>query len=81
MNKDTPVDLDLMTNIESIFKSQTCMNASFLLSNNRHLCCTSKHHGIDINNAIDAFEYIRKIENESLRQIVILNARILFIRI
>ncbi|XP_055373246.1 probable E3 ubiquitin-protein ligase HERC4 isoform X2 [Condylostylus longicornis] len=68
--KDISVDLDLITNIESIFVSQTCINASFLLSDGDHSCCTSKHHGVDVPAVIKAFDFIRKIENESLKQII-----------
>lgn len=68
--KDKSVDLDFLSTVELIFKSQACINASFLLSNNQHFCCTTKHHGVDLHNAIEAFECIRKIENESLKQII-----------
>ncbi|CAD7081549.1 unnamed protein product [Hermetia illucens] len=64
------VDLDLLSNIELIFKSQACINGSCLLPNDEHYCCTSKHHGIDIAAAEEIFKNIRRIENESLKQII-----------
>lgn len=63
-------DMELMTALETVFKSLACFNASFLLQKNGHLCCTSKHHGIDLTEAELAFEYIRKIENESLKTLI-----------
>lgn len=63
-----PVDLDVMTAIEVIFKSISCINGSFLLSSS--LCCTTKHHGVDMGEAEQAFEAIRKIENESLKSLI-----------
>lgn len=67
---DSAVDMDLLSLVELIFKSQACINASFLLPDYRHFCCTSKHHGIDLQSAEKAFGYLRKIENESLKSVV-----------
>ena len=36
--------------IEKIFASPACLNASFLLRD-EHYACTSKHHGVDMNEA------------------------------
>lgn len=46
------------------------MNGSFLLSNDAHYCCTSKHHGIDMVLAERAFNNLRKIKNENLKTLV-----------
>lgn len=72
-SKQTPndtVDLDLIATVEIIFKNQACINASFLLENNEHYGCTSKHHGVNIDAAEKTFEFIRKVENPSIKQIV-----------
>ncbi|KAL7036552.1 hypothetical protein ACKWTF_008846 [Chironomus riparius] len=67
---DESVDMEVLTAVEVIFKSLACFNASFLLENNGHLCCTSKHHGVDLKIAELAFEHIRKIEHESLKHLI-----------
>lgn len=67
---DTSVDLDILNSLELIFKSQACLNGSFLQLRDKHFCCTSKHHGVDLTQAKKAFENLSKIENESLKQIV-----------
>lgn len=56
--------------VELIFKSQACINASFLLDDYKHLCCTSKHHGVNLTSASTAFTYLRRIENEILKSVV-----------
>lgn len=63
-----PVDLDIMTAIEVIFKSLACINDSFL--SDKNVSCTSKNHGVDLHEAEQAFESIRKIENESLKGLI-----------
>ena len=63
-----PVDLDVLTAIEVIFKSISCLNGSFLLDT--HLSCSSKYHGVDLIEAEASFEFIRKIENESLKSLI-----------
>uniref|UniRef100_A0A182QFN5 HECT domain-containing protein n=1 Tax=Anopheles farauti TaxID=69004 RepID=A0A182QFN5_9DIPT len=67
---DETVELDLMSAVETIFKSLACMNGSLLLPNDEHYCCTSKHPGVDISAAEQAFDQIRKIERESIRQLI-----------
>lgn len=64
------VDMELITAIEVVFKNLACFNASFLLDNNGHLCCTSKHHGVNLKYAEEAFEFVRKIENENLKTLI-----------
>lgn len=64
------VDLDILGNLETIFKSLSCLNGSFLLSNDQHYYCTSKHHGVDVPLAETIFGMIAKFENESLKNLV-----------
>jgi E3 ubiquitin-protein ligase HERC4 len=64
------VDLDLISSIEIIFKHLSCINASFLLENNKHFCCTSRHHGVDVEKAEKAFDFLRKVEHENLKQLI-----------
>lgn len=71
--------MDLLAVVELIFKSPACMNASFLLPDFGHLCCTSKHHGVDLKAAEVAFGYLRKVENESLKNVVSMTVVICFI--
>ncbi|XP_065359238.1 probable E3 ubiquitin-protein ligase HERC4 isoform X2 [Calliphora vicina] len=70
VENDCTVDMDLLSLVELVFKSQACLNASFLLADYRHFCCTSKHHGIDLKSAEKAFHYLRKVENESLKSLI-----------
>ncbi|XP_058461003.1 probable E3 ubiquitin-protein ligase HERC4 isoform X2 [Malaya genurostris] len=64
------VDMDLITLVETVFKSLACFNASWLLPEDKHFCCTSKHPGVDVDAAEAAFEYIRKIEHDTLKQLI-----------
>lgn len=70
MNFNQSCFQELISSIEIIFKHLSCMNASFLLDNNKHFCCTSKHHGINVELAETTFDAIRKIEHESLKHLV-----------
>ncbi|XP_036336674.1 probable E3 ubiquitin-protein ligase HERC4 [Rhagoletis pomonella] len=69
VEKDSSIDLDLLTTVEVIFKSQACLNGSFLLGD-KHFCCTSKQPGVDLVEVKQTFDYIRKVEHESLKQII-----------
>uniref|UniRef100_A0A182SW13 HECT-type E3 ubiquitin transferase n=1 Tax=Anopheles maculatus TaxID=74869 RepID=A0A182SW13_9DIPT len=64
------VELDLMSSVETIFKSLACLNGSLLLPNDAHFCCTSKHPGVDMSAAEATFDQIRKVERESIRQLI-----------
>lgn len=64
------VDMELLSTIEIVFKSLACFNASFLLDNNRHHCCSSKHHGVDIAQAEEAFDFVRKIAHDNLKTLI-----------
>lgn len=70
IEKEGTVDLQLMSSIEILFRSLACINGSFLKSNDAHMCCTSKNHGLDIADAEIAFGYIRKMENLTLKNVV-----------
>jgi E3 ubiquitin-protein ligase HERC4 len=59
-----------LSTIEVIFKSPACINASFLLANDAHYCCSSKNSGVDIQLAVEAFDYLRKSENESIKHTI-----------
>ncbi|KAL9905493.1 probable E3 ubiquitin-protein ligase HERC4 isoform X2 [Glossina fuscipes] len=67
---DSNIDMDLLSAVELIFKSQACINGSFLLSDDQHFCCTSKHHGVDLNAAAKAFNYLRNVENDGLKSLI-----------
>ncbi|XP_058120620.1 probable E3 ubiquitin-protein ligase HERC4 isoform X2 [Anopheles coustani] len=64
------IDQDLIQAVETIFKSLACMNGSLLLPGDEHFCCTRKHPGLDMGAAEETFEHIRKIEHESLKQLI-----------
>lgn len=65
-----PVDQDVITFLEVAFKSLACLNGSFLLDDDKHYYCTSRHHGVDMALAEDTFDLIGKIENESIQNLV-----------
>nr|XP_014095758.1 probable E3 ubiquitin-protein ligase HERC4 [Bactrocera oleae] len=69
VEKDASIDMDLLTTIEVIFKSQACLNGSFLVEN-KHFCCTSKQPGVDLLQVKQTFDFIRKVEHESIKQII-----------
>lgn len=64
------VDQEFLTYIETIFKSLSCLNGSFLLGNDRHYYCTSKHHGIDLQEAEALYSLIGRVEHESIKNLV-----------
>lgn len=70
IKNDEAVDMELITTVEIVFKNLACFNASFLLDNNRHFCCTSRHHGVDIEQAEKTFDFVRKIEHENLKTLI-----------
>ncbi|XP_030753015.1 probable E3 ubiquitin-protein ligase HERC4 isoform X2 [Sitophilus oryzae] len=65
-----PVDQDVLSILETAFKSLACLNASFLLEDEKHYYCTSKHHGVDIKCAEDTYDLIGKIEHESIQSLI-----------
>ncbi|ERL91683.1 hypothetical protein D910_09010 [Dendroctonus ponderosae] len=64
------VDQEVISFIETAFKSLACLNGSFLLEDDRHYYCTSKHHGVDMSVAESTFDIIGKVENESIQNLV-----------
>lgn len=68
---DSTADSDLWAYLEHVFKSLACINASFLLPNGEHYCCTSKHHGLNLEAAEKGFSWIGKIENDSVRELIL----------
>ncbi|KAK7873892.1 hypothetical protein R5R35_005749 [Gryllus longicercus] len=64
------VDQDFMTYIETVFSSQACINSSFLLDNDEHYCCTSRHHGINLSTAEQCFSSLGKVENSSIKDLI-----------
>ncbi|XP_044756595.1 probable E3 ubiquitin-protein ligase HERC4 isoform X2 [Coccinella septempunctata] len=69
-DNDTTMDQDFMSYLEVVFKSLQCLNGSFLLSNNAHYWCTSKHHGVDMELAEKCFSLIGKYENDTIKEII-----------
>ncbi|KAL0272513.1 UNVERIFIED_CONTAM: hypothetical protein PYX00_005450 [Menopon gallinae] len=67
---NSTVDQELFLYLEIVFRSQSCINSSFLLSNEEHYCCTPKHHGIDIIKAENVFSEIARIENQSITDVI-----------
>lgn len=65
-----PVDQEVISFLETAFKSLACLNGSFLLEDDKHYYCTSKHHGVDMAVAENTFDIIGKIENESIQNLV-----------
>lgn len=70
IQKNEIVDQTLMSTVETLFRSVACLNGSFLLSNDAHMCCTLRNHGVNISEASEAFDCLRKMENSSLKNIV-----------
>lgn len=64
------VDMEVITAVEVVFKHLACFNASFLLNTDKPLCCTSKHHGVDIKEAEETFDFVRKIEHDNQKQLI-----------
>ncbi|CAG2067565.1 unnamed protein product, partial [Timema podura] len=56
--------------IEVVFSSQACVNASFLLPEDQHYCCSSRNHGLDINVAEKAFTSLSRVENMSIKELI-----------
>lgn len=70
VGKDDTLDMTLMSSIEIIFKSLSCFNGSFLIPNGKHVGCSVKNHGIDLNAVQRAFNCIQTMENTTLKNIV-----------
>lgn len=64
------VDHDLLSYLETVFKSLSCINGSFLLPNEEHCYCTSKHHGVNLQLAEQTFGLIAKTEHTGIKELV-----------
>ncbi|XP_066150994.1 probable E3 ubiquitin-protein ligase HERC4 isoform X3 [Euwallacea fornicatus] len=64
------VDQEVISFLETAFKSLSCLNASFLLEDDKHYYCTSKHHGVDVKLAEQTFDVIATIENETIQTLI-----------
>lgn len=64
------VDQEVLSYLETAFKSLGCINGSFLLEDDRHYYCTSKHHGINMDLAENSFDLVGKIENDSIQNLI-----------
>lgn len=67
---DETIDLELMTQMEIVFKSQACLNASFLATSTAIRSCSQKCSNVDIREAERAFDHVTLIEHEALKAIV-----------
>lgn len=56
--------------LETVFKSQACINASFLRNNDSHYGSSRKNHGVDLEKATYYFDIISRIENETINEVV-----------
>lgn len=70
VTNDEPIDQDALTLLETVFKSVACLNGSFLLPEEGHYYCTSKHHGIDMGQAEETFDMIGKLEKISVKELI-----------
>lgn len=59
---------DMLCYLETVFKSLSCLNGSFL--NKTHYYCNSKNSGVDFDNLSSVFELIYKTQNSSVRDVV-----------
>ncbi|XP_076173074.1 HECT and RLD domain containing E3 ubiquitin ligase 4 isoform X2 [Ptiloglossa arizonensis] len=66
----SPIDHDLMMYLETVFKSEACINGSFLLNNDNHYGCSSKQHGLDLDQASRSFGIIRELDNNAIQELI-----------
>lgn len=71
---DETIDLELMSQMEVVFKSQPCLNASFLATTTEIRCCSRKCSNVDVREAERAFDHVTQIEHDALRAIVSLES-------
>ncbi|XP_030385069.1 probable E3 ubiquitin-protein ligase HERC4 isoform X1 [Scaptodrosophila lebanonensis] len=70
IKQDGESDLDLLSSMELIFKSQSCLNGSFLLENDKHFNCSARNPGLDLKAAQQAFDNLRNVENDGIKQVI-----------
>ncbi|KAF7384056.1 hypothetical protein HZH68_014813 [Vespula germanica] len=68
--KGSSVDHELMMYLETAFKSQSCINGSFLFKNDAHYGCSSKNHGVDLDIAIKSFGVISELCNDTIQELI-----------
>ncbi|XP_017798859.1 PREDICTED: probable E3 ubiquitin-protein ligase HERC4 [Habropoda laboriosa] len=66
----SPVDHELMTYLETVFRNQACVTGSFLFNNDAHYGCSSKHHGVDLDQASRLFGIIRELDNSTIQELI-----------
>ncbi|XP_076248934.1 HECT and RLD domain containing E3 ubiquitin ligase 4 isoform X2 [Calliopsis andreniformis] len=66
----SPVDHELMTYLETVFKSQACINGSFLIQNVVYYECSSKLHGVDLEQASRLFGIIKELDNNTIQELI-----------
>lgn len=66
----SPVDHELMMYLETVFKSQACINGSFLFKNDTHYGCSSKNHGVDLDQSIKLFGIISELCNTTIQELI-----------
>ncbi|XP_015126576.1 probable E3 ubiquitin-protein ligase HERC4 isoform X2 [Diachasma alloeum] len=64
------LDHDLMTYLETVFRSQACINASFLLEDDVHYGCSSKHSGVDVDKASRMFGLIAEVQSVTIQELI-----------
>lgn len=67
---DETIDMELMSQMEIIFKSQPCLNGSFLATTTEIRSCSKKCSNVNIREAERAFDHVMQIEHDSLKAIV-----------
>lgn len=67
---NSSIDHELMTYLETVFKSLSCVTGSFLLKNDAHYGCSSKHHGVDLDQASRLFGIIRELDNKTIQELI-----------
>lgn len=64
------VDMNLMTIVETIFQSVSCINASFITAEERITHCSPEYPNVDMTAVINAFTIIADMDNACLRNCV-----------
>lgn len=70
VSQKAKVDHEFLNYVETVFRSLASINGSFLLANEEHYYCTSKHHGVDLHEAEKTFSLIAKTEHSSIKELV-----------
>lgn len=65
-----PVDHELLSYLEVVFKSLACINGSCLTEGDSHYYCTIGRHGVCMEEVDQIFSMIPKIENTTITDLV-----------